>query len=228
VTSFAEPYVEDRTAGDWVCLIFSRDAFPDITKRLEAMASRLFPPSATTGVLADHILSLAARLPAAGVEEEPALAEMTRSILAGCLSRTDPSADIEGAGDAVRRAEVERVIRRNLGSARLDVDRICALARVSRSTLYRMFEGEGGVARYIQRCRLMAVQAALTDPACDRPIGAIAEDYGFYDPSAFSRSFRREFGMSPSEARASGTPAARIRNGGDMPGRTLRDCLRAF
>jgi AraC-like DNA-binding protein len=202
VTSFAEPYVEDRTAGDWACLIFPRDAFPDITLRLDALASRPFPRTTTSGVLADHILSLAARLPAAAADEAPALADMTRSILAGCLSRIDPSAGLDGADDALRRVAVDRVIRRNLGSARLDVERICALARVSRSALYRLFEGEGGVAAHVRRQRLRLIAEDLRNPdLAGEPIAALAERRGFHCAASFSRSYRDAFGQSPREAR---------------------------
>lgn len=239
VTSLAEPYVEDRTAGDWTCLIFPRDAFPDVTLRLDALASRPLPPTATTGVLADHILSLAARLPSATLDEEPALAEMTRNILLGCLSRIDAPAGFDRADDALRRAGVEWVIRRNLGSARLDVDRICALARLSRSTLYRMFDGEGGVAAHVRRQRLRLIDEDLRNPdLAGAPIAALAERRGFHCAASFSRLYRDAFGRCPRETRRASLsglgPAAQDRPpghaprrrpdpGGDMP--NLRDIL---
>ena len=73
---------------------------------------------------------------------------------------------------------------------------------MSRSQLYRLLEGEGGVIRYIQRHRLRAIHAALSDPANEKPIAAIAESCGFYEASTFSRIFRREFGATPSDVRA--------------------------
>ena len=203
ITSFADGYVEDRSAGDWACLIFARDAYPELTSRLEAMGSRPLPPSAGTGVLADYILSLSRRLRTATVDEEAALAETTHAILTGCLPVFDHATPVsERASDVVRRAEVERVIRRQIGSARLDVDRICALAGVSRSTLYRLFEHEGGVASYIRRYRLRLVSQDLQNPdLASEPIAALAERRGFHCAASFSRSFRDAFGRSPREAR---------------------------
>jgi AraC-like DNA-binding protein len=58
------------------------------------------------------------------------------------------------------------------------------------------------VVRYIQRLRLLAAHAALCNAGDGRSIAAIAEGTGFYDPSAFSRAFRREFGLTPSDLRA--------------------------
>jgi AraC-like DNA-binding protein len=73
---------------------------------------------------------------------------------------------------------------------------------MSRSNVYRLFEDDGGVARYIQRQRLLEARAVLTDPASKKPISAIADDLCFADVSGFSRTFRREFGHSPGEVRS--------------------------
>ena len=60
----------------------------------------------------------------------------------------------------------------------------------------------GGVARYIQRQRLLRIRALLSDPADQRPITAIAEDFCFEDASSFSRAFRQQFDCGPSDFRS--------------------------
>jgi AraC-like DNA-binding protein len=62
------------------------------------------------------------------------------------------------------------------------------------------------------------------------PIGAVAESLCFADASNFSRAFRREFGMSPSDVRAVAlaglAPGAASR---DLPGSEVggfSNCLR--
>ena len=72
---------------------------------------------------------------------------------------------------------------------------------MSRSNLYRLFEDTGGVARYIQRERLLEARAVLSDSNNTQIISAIAEDLCFADASSFTRAFKREFGYAPSEAR---------------------------
>jgi AraC-like DNA-binding protein len=53
--------------------------------------------------------------------------------------------------------------------------------------------------RRLERCR-----EDLSDPAlAHRSIMEIAEHWGFGDPAHFSRAFRKQFGMTPSEVRAS-------------------------
>ena len=75
-----------------------------------------------------------------------------------------------------------------------------------------MFEPSGGVARHIQAERLREAHRALADPDNQRDIHAVAEDLGFYDASTFSRTFRREYGCTPSEVRATALAGT-----GDIP-----------
>jgi AraC-like DNA-binding protein len=70
--------------------------------------------------------------------------------------------------------------------------------------LYRIFEPLGGVSTYIRQQRLLKTRDALADSSDRRSISRIAEEWGFVDPSAYSRAFRHEFGISPSEARQEG------------------------
>jgi AraC-like DNA-binding protein len=101
---------------------------------------------------------------------------------------------------------------------------------MSRSNLYRLFEDTGGVARYIQRERLLEAHVVLSDPVTTRSISAIAEDLCFADASSFSRAFKREFGYSPGEARSAvlagvdlaATPKTRRSSAGGHFGDLLR------
>ena len=99
-------------------------------------------------------------------------------------------------------APMPQAIRQNLRSPTLTPKRICRLVGMSRSQLYRLFEPMGGVARYIQAERLREAHRALANPDNLRDIHEVAEDLGFFDASAFSRIFRREYGCTPSEVRS--------------------------
>ena len=79
---------------------------------------------------------------------------------------------------------------------------LCRQLGTSRSQLYRLMEGAGGVTHYIKRQRLFEGYAALCDTSNTRPIAAIAEELCFADRSAFTRAFRHEFGTRPSDVRA--------------------------
>jgi AraC-like DNA-binding protein len=142
------------------------------------------------------------RLRKMDLREQAAVADMIAGLLRASLLRDGAEARApEVAGPA--RERVSRTISENIGSARLDARRICALTGLSRSTLYRLFEGESGVAAHVRAIRLRLVMDDLLDPAMrGDPISAIAERRGFHCAASFNRTFRRAYGRTPSEARA--------------------------
>ena len=151
-------------------------------------------------------------------------------MIEACLA---PSADrMERAGPQVNVTLMERVRRavsKHLRSPSLGPAKLCREVAMSRSHLYRLLEGEGGVARYIQRRRLSESFHPVRDAANDLSIGSIAEALCFADASSFSRAFRREFGMSPSDVRAAsleGMPGGTAATAGGLPLHNFNDCLR--
>jgi AraC-like DNA-binding protein len=126
---------------------------------------------------------------------------------------------------------VRQVVRRSLRSPKLGVDLICREAYASRSQVYRLLQGEGGVARYIQKLRLSEGFALLCDGSRRDTIETIAEQLCFSDASTFARAFRREFGVSPSDVRAAaqtGLSPAAMGRADESAGGTFADCLRGF
>jgi AraC-like DNA-binding protein len=204
--SLGDPADGDRTDVDWLSLYIPRDDFPDLSAGLAALGpGALEAPSAS--LLADWLLLLERRMPEMTAAQVPVLVEATRSVVAACLL-AGPGAAAASRGGAPAEVEVaqlervRRLVRRHIGSATLSPARLCRLAGVSRSQLCRLFEPHGGVARYVQGVRLRTAHAMLSDPACATPIAEVGERLGFFDPSTFSRAFRREFGYAPGEARA--------------------------
>jgi AraC-like DNA-binding protein len=156
-----------------------------------------------------------------------------QAMVAACMA---PSADrIASASRQIDLTLMERVrqaVRRNLRSPSLGTDKLCREAAMSRSQLYRVLEGEGGVAKYIQRRRLSESFAILCDVSNTLAIGKVAEILCFADASSFSRAFRREFGMSPSDVRVASlsglAPATGHKNPAGLEIRSFGDCLRSF
>lgn len=69
----------------------------------------------------------------------------------------------------------------------------------------RLFELEGSsLSAYVVEERLRRAEQLLTSPLHrHRPISHIAFDVGFHDLSYFNKTFRRRFGMSPTDVRQS-------------------------
>jgi AraC-like DNA-binding protein len=201
--SVADGFDGEWTAAEWTTLWIRRDAMPALSAGLSVLTPGV-QGGTGAAMLADLLLGLPDYLAHAGEAEAPSIAEAIRGMVSACLlGSAMHRAEPPPTGNQLLRERVRRVIRDNISSARLTPERVARAAGVSRSALYRMLEPEGGVAQYVQRFRLGLIHAALRDPARARTsIGALAEEFGFHDPSAFSRVFRRTYGHTPRELRA--------------------------
>lgn len=76
--------------------------------------------------------------------------------------------------------------------------KICNMFNLSRATLYRMFEIDGGVRRYIQDRRLHAAIWDLADHGVQRGrLTEVAEKWGFSSNANFNRAVKTAFEMPP-------------------------------
>lgn len=100
---------------------------------------------------------------------------------------------------AVFTEEVRRVILANLGNATLTVDSLAELMLISRWQLRRRLLEESGTTpnTLIRQVRLVEAAKLLEKGAGN--VSEIAYAVGFESLSHFSRSFRSQFGMSPSK-----------------------------
>jgi AraC-like DNA-binding protein len=148
-----------------------------------------------------HLLKLSEALQTISKEDAPRLARTLLDLLVVAVhaaAHAHRDAPPRMVGMAAR-ARTE--IRANLESPSLNVAGLCRRLNISRSTLHRLFESEGGVQTYIRNSRLDAGRIALLDSTNDERIGAIAERLGFSDAAHFSRLFRARFDETPSQCR---------------------------
>jgi AraC-like DNA-binding protein len=214
-----------------VQLHLARDRFQSIAPMLDA-ARGLSLDTPQGGLLADYMALLRRNLPNLAPDDGSRLRKAVEAMIEACLA---PSTDrLLKAGSQINATVMERVRRvvgKHLRSPSLGPDQLWREAGTSRSQLYRLLEGEGGVARYIQRRRLAESFALLSDASNNASIGRIAELFCFADVSTFSRAFRREFGVTPGDVRAAslcGRPPIAPTNTGKRSVNTFADCLRSF
>lgn len=203
VLSLADELIAERSAFDLIQLFLPRDSFHGLDASLDgARATLLGTPEGK--LLAEYILLLEQSLPALAPEDGLPLSRAIEAMVAACLAPArDRVVKARTQLDFTLMERVRRAVRAHLRSPSLGPDKLCREAATSRSQLYRLLEGQGGVAHYIQRCRLSESFTLLSDGSNVLPIASVAEILCFADASSFSRAFRREFGVSPSDVRAS-------------------------
>jgi AraC-like DNA-binding protein len=199
--SLGEMSESERSDVERVQLFLARDAFSDLAPLLDAACwSALDTPLGR--LLGDFMLALERRLPGMVAADRPRLNQAVGALVAACVAPSAQRvADARSQIDASQMERVRQAVRARLRSPNLNPATLCRAAGISRSGLYRLFEGDG-VARYIQEQRLFAAHAALCDVARERSISSIASEFCFADSSSFSRAFRHQFGNSPSDVRA--------------------------
>lgn len=154
-------------------------------------------------LLADYLLNLETRLHLMTEAELPGLLSSMRALVLACVA-TGPET-LFNARHTIQATLLERarqLVQARLFSPALGADELCLQLGVSRSRLYRMFEAEGGVVRYIRKRRLLDAHAALANADDHRTIVEIAAERGFMDAAEFSRAFKREFGYRPTDVRS--------------------------
>jgi AraC-like DNA-binding protein len=149
-------------------------------------------------MLTRHLEQVVLSLPATEGARVDALVQSTMAVLQLCLDFA-PAPDPTAAVDPLR-ASILGYIDANLDNAELNPGMIGEAFHISRTWLYRVFAGSGGIKRCIREKRL---DAAFRD-LCNNPqqrIIDIAYHRGFSSERQFQRAFLARFEMTPSSVR---------------------------
>ena len=157
--------------------------------------------SGATAMLAPHLLSVRGAVASLTAEEAVMLGATFLDLLVLAAASVSPG-DRPASGRAATAFIARQMIGHRLGSPALTIANLCRELGISRTTLHRLFDTEGGVQAYIRGRRLEAVRLALADPGSSEPIHALAERFAFSDAAHLSRLFRSRYGLTPSDHRA--------------------------
>ena len=137
----------------------------------------------------------------------PGLAELVRAHLSQLLAFIVHEPDLHADGPVPSRRDLRILalkaeVEQRLGSPDLSLDTVAQAQRISSRQIQAMFQAEGETfSGFVLTRRLDLAMQRLSDCDDARPVGAIAFDVGFGDLSYFNRTFRRRFGLTPSEVR---------------------------
>ncbi|MGA0595042.1 helix-turn-helix transcriptional regulator [Enterovirga sp. CN4-39] len=198
---FARPSAHASTGGRTIVLTLPRTIATDWGFHAERLHG-LVLDSPLANFLVSHLQNLLRSARGLPASSAPALTRGILDLLALAMREVGAGIPQERVGRHGLRLVARRIIDAELGSAALTIERLCRRLRVSRSTLHRAFELEGGVQAYIRSRRLAAAREALENPHGVEPVHAIADRLGFSDAAHLSRLFRSRYGMSPSDCRA--------------------------
>ena len=149
-------------------------------------------------MLVTALRGLVAQLPSVTMQDAPALADAFAALVRALL--LTPTAPLDEAdARAVTKARIRHHIDQHL-AADLGVEELARRFALSRATLYRLFQTEGGIEAYIRDRRLDRCSDALMLVAPGRGrVREISERLGFADAGHFTRAFRQRFGVAPSD-----------------------------
>ncbi|WP_420991461.1 helix-turn-helix domain-containing protein [Cupriavidus sp. 30B13] len=208
LTDLGQPIAMQRGATRALSFFVPRAMMDTIFADTEAAHGRIAEANTPlTRLAVEHAMMLSREMPGMSAQ---AAAQATRAGVELLMAAFRRGARLEGSARAAARtamlARARRLIDADPGQAGLSPGTLLASMQISRPTLYRLFEDEGGVQAYIRKSRLRAAAHDLVRfPRL--PVNDIAYGLGFNSASDFTRAFRRMLGMSPSDLRAYATEA---------------------
>jgi AraC-like DNA-binding protein len=144
-----------------------------------------------------------------GAEVHGTMATCAHLIVGAFAKQCGLSGNARAAVRAAVFGSVRRHVEHNLHEPGLSLESIVGASRLSRATLYRLFEHEGGLVTYIRNRRLReAADELIRFPQA--PVVEIAYGLGFRSAADFNHAFRRAYDMPPRDfRRLAGLPERR-------------------
>ncbi|HUH56640.1 MAG TPA: helix-turn-helix domain-containing protein [Rhodanobacter sp.] len=135
-----------------------------------------------------------------GAEIHGTMTTCAQLIIGAFAKQCGLGGDARAAVRAAVFGSVRRHVEQHLHEPGLSLENIVDTSRLSRATLYRLFEHEGGLATYIRNRRLReAADELIRFPQA--PVVQIAYGLGFKSAADFNHAFRRAYDMPPRDFR---------------------------
>lgn len=183
--------------------------------------------------LRDHLIGLKDAADSLSAEDAQEAAGATAGLIAASLNGIGRTAQGKAvAPPAPLLSRIKRHIAENLHDPLLTPESIARRHGLSQTSLYRMFQPEGGLFIYLRVMRLQSAFDALRDPhQLRRPVHDIAREAGYDSDAFFYRAFESMFDVTVSEVRKAAelaTPSLSLPPGADRRYeqwmRSLRPC----
>ncbi len=201
-TDLDQPTRLVRRACRYITLVVPRDLLARIFRDPGAIHGRFLDPARPATQLivtrAKALVENCRQMPFVAAHSE--LTHLIRLI----ADAFGADAGLSGSRRAVHRAlmfdDVRRYVRNNLQEEGLSPQSIIDALGLPRTTVYRLFEHEGGLGTFIQHLRLrVAADELIRTPSV--PIKDIGYSVGFKSAAHFTRAFQNAYDIAPREMR---------------------------
>ena len=191
-----------------ITIVIPRELLQEYWGPIDNLAGLSLPVNSTRGaLLKNFMISLCEELDTIKLADASAVAQSTMHIVSYMFQNEFKQIDAaEGIVEVELRLLIKDFLAANLRNPQLSIDMLVKKFNCSRATLYRMFQTQGGVARYVNQLRLQRCYKHLVSSNVKRSqIAKIAQYWGFSNRQQFTRQFKQYFGVSPSDVVASST-----------------------
>jgi len=197
-----QPMHMERSACRVQALFLPRELLESVLPEAESIHGRVIEyHSPLARMIPAHLADLCRNMPTMSAQEAYDAMHTCALLIAAAFGKeTRLTGNARAAVRTAMFADARRYIDANLGQMELTPESVLAASQLSRPTLYRLFEPEGGLAAYIRNRRLHEAAYELHRYP-NKAIVEIAYGVGFNSASDFSRAFRRAYDMSPSDFR---------------------------
>lgn len=168
----------------------------------ESIHGRVFANTTPlTQLMIEHVAALSKSLPNMSLNQATTAFDTSIQLMLGAFAKQAKlGGNVRAAARSAMFDKARRYVQNNLYQPWLTPESVLAAVQLQRHTLYRLFQHEGGLGRYIRNCRLREAADELVRYP-NRQVIEIAYSLGFKSASDFTRSFSRSYGMSPQDHR---------------------------
>jgi AraC-like DNA-binding protein len=207
----AEPAVMAYSQVHGTALMIPRASLSPLVANIEDAAMRVIPyDNEPLRLLAGYLKLMHEGLPLMTSELRHRVATHVHDLVAMAIGVTRDGAAVaaERGVRAARLAAIKADIMARLDRRDLSILTVALRQHVTPRYVQRLFESEGTTfSEFVLEQRLVRAHDMLTKPGhAGWTVSAIALAAGFGDLSHFNRSFRRRYGVTPSDLRADQSP----------------------
>jgi AraC-like DNA-binding protein len=202
--SLTYPADTHSTAGECIGITLPRSMLAPLLKDPDGVSGAVLDKdNPMRDILFTHCVNMLEAIAHLKQEKATSVAASCAAMIAVCFGQSTDQTILKSTRlRSANLAAMRRFIETHITSPELDAEMLLKTFPVSRATLYRLFTPLGGIALFIRKKRLARALIELQNQNLKKlKISDIAVHNGFSTAISFSRAFKIEYGVKPTELR---------------------------